>query len=117
MANKEIAAKIAHLAAERNRGMPKMDNIRAIGILRSLMLVPQYKNLQEYDTVRNRNMALKMAIKAIEEQENAIVLGRDYWSRYYDITEKEWRTEDGEFFDKSFCITKKGEGEPNGTNH
>jgi len=110
MANEEMAAKIAHLAAERNREMPKMDNIRVIGILRSLMLVPQYENLQEYDEARNRNHALKMAIKAVEEQENSIVLGRDYWSRYYDITEKEWRTEDGELFDKSFCITKKGEG-------
>ena len=109
MANKEIAAKVANLAAERNRGMPKMDNIRVIGILRSLMLVPQYENMQEYDAVSNRNMALKMAIKAIEEQENSIVLGRDYWLRYYDITEKEWRTEDGEFFDKSFCITRKEE--------
>lgn len=110
MANEEIAAKVAHLAAERNRGMPKMDNIRVIGILRSLMLAPQYENLQEYDAVRNRNTALKKAIEAVETQENSIVLGRDYWQRYYNITEKEWRTEDGEFIDTSFCITRKEEG-------
>lgn len=107
----KVANLAAELAAERNREITKMDNIRVIDILRSLMLVPQYENLQEYDEVRNRNMALKMAIKAIEEQENAIVLGLDYWSRYYNITEKEWRTEDGEFFDKSFCITRKKEGD------
>lgn len=110
MANEEIAAKVANLAAERNRKTPKMDNIRVIDILRSLMLVPQYENLQEYDEVRSRNTALKKAIEAVEEQENSIVLGRDYWSRYYNITEKEWRTEDGEFFDRSFCITSKEEG-------
>lgn len=50
--------------------------------------------------------ALRMAIQALKEQENTIVLGRDYWYRYYDIIEKKWFA-DGEYVDKSFCIMRK----------
>ena len=55
--------------------------------------------------------ALRMAIEALKEQENTIVLGRDYWKRRFDITEKVWRTDDGEFVDMSFCITRKEEND------
>ena len=39
--------------------------------------------------------------------DNYVELGRDYWMRYFDVSLKEWRTEDGEYVDQSFRITRK----------
>ena len=83
-----------------------MDNVQAIGILQSLMQTICFDSLENTCAMENRNTALRMAIQALKEQENTIVLGRDYWSRYFDITEKEWFA-DGEYVDKSFCIMRK----------
>ena len=42
--------------------------------------------------------------------ENSIKLNTEYWDRYFDILVREWRTEDGNYVDKTFMIVRKDDG-------
>lgn len=50
---------------------------------------------------------IKPLYREIIPEKDIILLGQDYWYRYFNITEKAWFTEDGEYVDNSFCITRK----------
>ena len=50
---------------------------------------------------------IKPLYREIIPEKDIILLGQDYWYRYFNITEKTWVTEDGEYVDSSFCITRK----------